>query len=926
MYPPRPVRGFAAGLATLSMVGVNLFVFAAPAAGTESLNLTTRTSQPTYVLGQPITLTATVTNRSGSTCSLSTVPDGALRVLTMTRDGIPVSPTFGSASYLDGYPGHLRGNLTPVPNGRSVAIHLEGMSSEAGGTYLASTQPLPAGATSLTAWPLDQTGAYQVSMRYQVPRLASAEMQPCTGTSGLSTVDFSITTRPITEPSSGTASTDPQLPWFLAALAGTVGLVLLVLAVRFRSRHRRSSAAALLLLVVLGGAIAGPPRPSAAEVAAPRDAGLNDAVQTCLNTIKGAGGPSAEVAQYFDNTKRNIVVTKVTTMRQGQQIYDVRNYATVGGGHTVGRIWWSPLFGPGLQFSDGVAYDPCAALLHELSHIRTLSEGKYDPQPCNAAHPVATDEVRAVQAENTYRRAVGLKERTTHNNDVVPPDAGLCDHQSSEKDKAAAAKSGCSGLNTGCGRTRGDPHLKTFDNLEYDFQAAGEFVTTRSTDGRFEIQTRQIPPIGARAVTLNTAVAARVGRNRIHIGFDDGQLIARLNGRIVSTDTALPGGGGLTRRTGWSTDTAGGWSLTWPDRSTMDVDPFGDAWLDISIAPAATLAGKLTGLLGDYDGNADNDLAPRTGRPLPPEPDFDSLYRSFGDSWRVTADSSLFAYRPGESIASFADRSVPNKIVTAANLTAADRDRARQMCSRLGVTAPHLLDDCTIDVAHTGQAGFAVSTAVTEHIASVTGNPDAIRDGSLVRGQTNTPGEARTYDLDLGGANDFAVADWHGPKTGCHQSFSVNLVTVSGNNYPCEGGMVRFHVPDPTARYQLEIAALPDQSGEYGFTLITTKIRRHELDVGGTADGVINVRGEQHWLQFNSGSLRAVRLTGVPRCPSDLAADLYDISTAQIVTGRALCGSDAEFMLPDPGHRYAIIIRSDPLSSGSTYHLTLASG
>ena len=41
------------------------------------------------------------------------------------------------------------------------------------------------------------------------------------------------------------------------------------------------------------------------------------------------------------------------------------------------------------------------------------------------------------------------------------------------------------------GRTFGDPHLITFDNVAYDFQAEGDFVLTRATSGDdYEVQAR----------------------------------------------------------------------------------------------------------------------------------------------------------------------------------------------------------------------------------------------------------------------------------------------------------------------------------------------------------------------------------------------------------------------------------------------------
>ena len=64
------------------------------------------------------------------------------------------------------------------------------------------------------------------------------------------------------------------------------------------------------------------------------------------------------------------------------------------------------------------------------------------------------------------------------------------------------------------GDTWGDPHLVTYDGVKYDFQAKGEFVLSRGSVGDFEVQTRQ-QPRGNSAVTLNKAVAFRVGTDRI---------------------------------------------------------------------------------------------------------------------------------------------------------------------------------------------------------------------------------------------------------------------------------------------------------------------------------------------------------------------------------------------------------------------------
>jgi hypothetical protein len=76
----------------------------------------------------------------------------------------------------------------------------------------------------------------------------------------------------------------------------------------------------------------------------------------------------------------------------------------------------------------------------------------------------------------------------------------------------------------GAAKLEGDPHITTADGTHYDFQGAGEFVSLR--DSSDEIQTRQAPIsttfIGTdgydgltTCVSLNTAVAARVGEHRV---------------------------------------------------------------------------------------------------------------------------------------------------------------------------------------------------------------------------------------------------------------------------------------------------------------------------------------------------------------------------------------------------------------------------
>src|SRR5207253_10094231 len=105
---------------------------------------------------------------------------------------------------------------------------------------------------------------------------------------------------------------------------------------------------------------------------------------------------------------------------------------------------------------------------------------------------------------------------------------------------------GCSG--GGCGSTNGDPHMRTIDGRAYDFQAAGEFTLVRSTRDDLEIQARQEPYPLSQFVSINSALAMRVGRAVVEV--DRGlPPVVRVDKRPVRIPNRrvllLPGGGGV---------------------------------------------------------------------------------------------------------------------------------------------------------------------------------------------------------------------------------------------------------------------------------------------------------------------------------------------------------------------------------------------
>jgi hypothetical protein len=247
-----------------------------------------------------------------------------------------------------------------------------------------------------------------------------------------------------------------------------------------------------------------------------------------------------------------------------------------------------------------------------------------------------------------------------------------------------------------------DVHISTLDRLRYDFQAAGEFVLyeTQSQDHVVQIRTE---PYGTH-VTVNTAVAMRVAGDTIAIHRRP-ELLVAINGDPVSLVEGevreLPGGGRIKRN-------KYRFSIIWPDRSVVQARLHGKH-LDVGTRVADVHAGQMSGLVGNFDGDPHNDLRTREGEQLTRQMDRAILYSSFGNSWRISQEESLFAYVAGESTATYQLLDFPPpRPVRLLSLDAATLAFAEEACRQQGIEHPRLFRDCVYDVAMTGDAGFAL--------------------------------------------------------------------------------------------------------------------------------------------------------------------------------------------------------------------------
>ncbi|MEM1310544.1 MAG: VWD domain-containing protein, partial [Cyanobacteria bacterium P01_H01_bin.153] len=213
------------------------------------------------------------------------------------------------------------------------------------------------------------------------------------------------------------------------------------------------------------------------------------------------------------------------------------------------------------------------------------------------------------------------------------------------------------------GRSYGDPHINTYDRFHYSFQTLGEYILTRSADGNFEVQARQNRVVGRDNLSLNTAVAMNVCGDRVALYLQDlpdgNSTPLRLEGLPTPFEAdavPLPSGGEVQQLG------SGDYAIIWPSGDQVlihSIQVGGNTFYNIMPTLSRRHAQTMSGLLGNFNGNPDDDLMSRDGTVIPARSTysvatnaldsilpaaipvrnledayFDDLYRQFGDSWR----------------------------------------------------------------------------------------------------------------------------------------------------------------------------------------------------------------------------------------------------------------------------------------------------
>lgn len=397
-------------------------------------------------------------------------------------------------------------------------------------------------------------------------------------------------------------------------------------------------------------------------------------------------------------------------------------------------------------------HEPCATLYHEMAHLVSYDNGTLDRRLCDGAHKTTLEEVQATWAENRYRATQPeLKDfqRTSYGEYFpLPLDGHMCKPAPPPPRRSSG---GCSVSAVGapsCSVINGDPHLTTFDQLHYDFQAVGEFVAVRSTRRPdLEIQVRQTPMDNSKDASVATAVTMLVNGDIVGLYIKRGEPKLYINGKgfpFSQLPISLAGGGAIWRL---ETDEL---SVIWPDGSEALLYRIGPYGFRLGVNLATSRRGGVEGLLGNFDGSDTNDLKLRGSSAVLREATFEALYPRFSDSWRVTAATSLFQYDNGQSTDSFTNRRLPTRPIDASKMS--NRALAELACS--GIKDDRLRKECVMDVGVSGDAVFAKSAKNTETVFL-----SKVRAGSAHTAETGGNAQGLVFSGRVSGQLSSAVAD-----------------------------------------------------------------------------------------------------------------------------------------------------------------------
>jgi len=318
-------------------------------------------------------------NTSTSACEASSLSDGTVTVVSVTRDGVPVGADVAPVHYAEGL-GRLVA-AKPVQLAAGAELTLSSTSSAADGNQeLMSVGWSPAERNLAARWRLDTPGTYRVSATYALPIGLGTTTPSCRGFTSPATATFTIA-----------VAGDGFPLWLLFIL---IAVVLLVLAFVWR---RWVAVGLIVFAGLVTPAVRGQTPPSRRRVTTGSSRRWTRAWRHC-------GSPAATRTTFCPHWTTRRIRLRSSTAWSTRPIRLVRT-----------RIeWWT-----------GTYSDPCGLLVHELAYAFLSATNAQDSSICGTTG-MSYEEVWASLAENAYLAAHGKKLRESYGFHKLPKTLDEC--------------------------------------------------------------------------------------------------------------------------------------------------------------------------------------------------------------------------------------------------------------------------------------------------------------------------------------------------------------------------------------------------------------------------------------------------------------------------------------------------------------------
>ena len=165
--------------ATIALLGAGALAKATAATSGGVLSVRASPVKAPFTGAEPVVLAIQVRNDGPKSCQITKRPMGAVSIVSLTRDGMPVLPEPIHVQTLDGLSGEHRNGFQRIAPGASGEVPLRALPFGDGSTFLPSVKWGPDGVPIAIAWPLREAGNYVATVGYEVPKTVVAPVDAC---------------------------------------------------------------------------------------------------------------------------------------------------------------------------------------------------------------------------------------------------------------------------------------------------------------------------------------------------------------------------------------------------------------------------------------------------------------------------------------------------------------------------------------------------------------------------------------------------------------------------------------------------------------------------------------------------------------------------------------------------------------------------